>query len=183
MRILNLAAIAFTLNLMVAASIPAAEVYTATAEFESARTLGTSRMTFRLVVDRPSASDEAKQLRDLLAQGGQEMLISALRARSDGKVQLGSFEIGVSLVVVTPTAEGGRRVVVVTERPYRRTIEGEPADAAFPFGLLSFEVNSLGSGEGSLIPAASLTIDENGEVKADSSTGESGRLLDVRLED
>lgn len=183
MRLRIVSAMVLFSSCLIAPATQAAEIYTATAEFESARTLGTSRMTFRLVIDRPSAADEAKQLRDLLSRGGQEMLISALRARSDGRVQLGSFEIGVSLVVVTPTEEGGRRVVVVTERPYRRTIEGEPADAAFPFGLLSFEVNSLGSGEGTLIPAAALGIDENGEVKAESSTGDAGRLLDVRLED
>lgn len=167
---------------LIAAATPHSEVYTATAEFESARTLGTNSVPFRLVIDSATPAEEVGQLRDLLVQGGQELLRSSLRSRKNGRIQLGGFEFNVSLVVVTPL-EDGRRILVVTERPFRRTVAGEPADDAFPFGILSLEVNGRGSGEGKILPAAALRIDEKGQVEVENFTGDPGRLLDVQLED
>ncbi|MEO8277731.1 MAG: hypothetical protein ABI639_16070 [Thermoanaerobaculia bacterium] len=161
----------------------ASEVYTATAEFESARTLGTNRVPFRLVIDSTTPVEEVPALRDLLLQGGQDLLRSSMRTRANGRIQLGGFEFGVSLVLVTPLEGGARHVLVVAERPFRRTVEGEPADAQFPFGILAFDVDSRGSGEGSILPAAALSVDDKGKVQTTNQTGDPGRLLDVQLQD
>jgi hypothetical protein len=167
---------------LIAAATPQGEVYTATAEFESARTLGTNSVPFRLVIDSATPPEEVGGLRDLLVRGGQDLLRSSIRGRNNGRIQLGGFEFPVSLVIVTPLEEG-RRILVVTERPFRRTVAGEPMDDAFPFGMLTLEVNGRGSGEGKILPAAALRIDEKGAVEVDNFTGDPGRLLDVQLED
>jgi hypothetical protein len=162
----------------------AAETYRATAEFESARTLGTGSVELVLDLDRPTPVEEALGLRDVLERGGSELLRAALAGRRDGWIRMGGLEIPIALVVVAPIEDDGRHYLLVTERPLRLpTGPNETEDRRFPFGFVEFEVDGFGSGEGTFVAAAALAIDEEGRVAVSGDTEEPGRLTDVELED
>ncbi len=157
------------------------EKFSATAEFESQRTLGTSRIAFSLVVDRVTSPEEAQELVNVLEKGGQGMLRSALAGRRDGRALLGAVEVPVNVIVVHETEDGGRIYSVITDRPLRRSQHVGEDDSAMPFGVLRFEVNSAGSGEGFFHAATGIRLDENGDFVL-SDPLEPGKLIDIRRE-
>ena len=53
---------------------------------------GGNRMLVNLVVDRFTTAEEAQRLADVLEQGGQGALLSALKGRSDGRLRLGALD-------------------------------------------------------------------------------------------
>jgi len=159
----------------------AGEKFAATAEFESQRTLGTSRIAFSLVVDRVTPPEEAEELVNVLDKGGQGMLRAALAGRRDGRALLGAVEVPVNVIVVHQKEDGGRIYSVITDRPLRRSQHVGEDDSAMPFGVLRFEVNSAGSGEGFFHAATGIRLDENGDFVL-SDPLEPGKLLDIRRE-
>lgn len=169
---------------LAALSAPAAvraESIHATAEFESERTIGTSRMPFTLEVDRTTSVDEARGLLELLARGGQGLLRSAIAGRSDGRIRLGALEFRVSVIVVVER-DGGRIYSVLTDRPLRPSASVGGDDSAKPFGVMRIEVDSGGLGEGTFRAATALAIDDAGALVVGDGD-EPGRLLDVRRTD
>ena len=153
-----------------------------TAEFESPRTLGDTRMAATLVIDSQTPLEEARRLRSLLAERGERALEAALAYRSDGRLRFGAMEYPLNLVV-SVAIEGGRHYVVITRRPLGVSPEGSEFDQRFPFGVAIFQVDSMGNGEGKIYPAAAIGIDEQGEPTLESWNGEPGRLIDIDRQD
>lgn len=154
--------------------------FTATAVMSDS--MGTRSMPVTLVANRLTSVDEARRLAEVLEQGGQGALLSALTGRSDGQLMLGALQMPVALVVVEEQGRGYRYLFLTPRRlNVEETTFGEES-LDYPFGIAVFEVNSFGDGEGRLHVAAALSIDETGHIEVDDYDGEDGRLENVSLQ-
>jgi hypothetical protein len=153
--------------------------FSATATVETKT--GTRSMPFNLVVTSPMTMEEALPLKDVLARGGQQALLNAIRGAGRGKIQLGAFEYPIDLVVAEPGDGGGLRYYVVTSRAmsYDEVNEGTSA-TTHPFSVFVVNVPEFGAGDGRIYTRAALSIDEQGHVRAEQWGGNPGILKDVK---
>ena len=137
-------------------------------------------MGFNLAVSNPMTMEEAQSLKEVLARGGQQALLNAIRGAGRGKIKLGGFEYPVDLVVVEP-ADDGLRYYVVTGRTlkYEEVNEGRES-MNHPFSVFVLNVPGMGTGDGRIYTQAALSIDEEGHVRADQYEGRPGTLRDVK---
>lgn len=141
---------------------------------------GGNRMLVNLVIDRYTSIEEAQQLAEVLAQGGQRALLAALKGRFDGRIRLGATDMPVALVVAEPQSRG-YRYLFLTPRQIgfdERQLNKDSLD--YPFGVIDFEVDRFGRGEGSLHVAAALSIDEYGHVEIEDYDGADGEIQKIK---
>ena len=144
-------------------------------------TEGTRRMPMTLVASRFTSVEEAQQLAGLLEKGGQGTLLSALRGRADGRLQLGALSIPIALVVAEETRNGYRFVFLTARRIQVDERQLDKDSLNYPFGIADFEVDGFsGRGEGTLHVAAALSIDADGHIEIDDYDGQDGRFEDLR---
>jgi hypothetical protein len=142
-----------------------AESYTAIVKCQADTTgLNAGEIQVMIAILRPLAVEEALPLRDLLRTGGQQALLSAIRASARGMLRLGGLEYSLDLVVEQQQGPT-RHIVIVTTRPIHlgETNAGS-ASLDYPFGVAIFDVDELGRGEGTVYPKAALEILEDGTV-------------------
>lgn len=155
--------------------------FTATAVMRGSQ--GTRRMPVTFIANRFTSVEQAKQLAEVLEQGGQQALLSALTGRRDGELRLGALEMPVALVVAEPKGKGYRYLFLTPRRiQVEETTFGEES-LDYPFGIVEFETDTFGRGEGALHVAAALRIDADGHVEIEDYDGEDGsieRLQQVR---
>jgi hypothetical protein len=152
--------------------------FSATARVETKT--GTRSMGFDLVVVNPMTMEEAHPLKEVLARGGQQALLNAIRGSGRGKIRLGGFEYPVDLVVVEPSNDG-LRYYVVTGRKMQYDEINEGRDSMnHPFSVFVVNVPGMGTGDGKIFTQAALSIDEEGHVRADQWDGQPGTLRDVK---
>lgn len=166
-------------TLPVFAGDPPPREFTATAVVNTEQ--GTRRMPLTMVANRFTSIDEAKQLKGLLEDGGQRTLLSALRGRNDGQLQLGGLAMPIALVVVEETRRGFRYIFLTPRRIQvdERQMGKESLD--YPFGVATFEIDGFnGRGDGSLHVTAALSIDSSGRVEIEDYDGRDGRFEDLR---
>jgi len=141
---------------------------------------GTRSLAFNLVVTNPMTMEQAQPFREVLARGGQQMLLKVIRGESRGKVRLGAMEFPVELVVAEPDGDDMRFYVVTTRQlQYEENLYGEES-LDYPFSLLVVTVPDIGSGDGTIFTKAALYVDEEGHVRAEQYQGDPGSLKDVR---
>lgn len=167
-------------TLAIAASAIAAEApgreFTAQATMKTSQ--GTSHMPVTLIVARFTSVDEAQRYQDLLANGGQGALLSALRGRSDGRLRLGMLEMPLGLVVAEPLDRGYRYVFVTT-----RKIQVEEVNESldYPFGVAVFELDGFGRGDGEVYPQAAISVDPADQsIEIEDYRGSPGRLSNIK---
>jgi hypothetical protein len=171
--------LAFTAAEPVVAADPPGREFTGTAVVNSRQ--GSRRMPMTLVANRFTSVEEAQQLAELLEQGGQGTLLSALRGRGDGELRLGAMSLPIALVVVEETSRGHRYVFLTPRRIQieERQLGSDSLD--YPFGVAVFEIEGFnGRGEGTLHVAAALSIDSSGHVDIEDYDGEDGRFEGLR---
>lgn len=177
----SLAALGLALSAVAAfAAGPAGPAqFSATATVETKT--GTRSMPFNLVVTSPMTMEEALPLKEVLARGGQQALLNAIRGAGRGKIQLGAFEYPIDLVVAEPGDGGGLRYYVVTSRAmsYDEVSEGT-SSTTHPFSVFVVNVPEFGAGDGHIFTRASLSIDDAGRVRAEQYGGRPGTLKDVK---
>ena len=163
----------------VIAADPPGREFTCTAVVNT--TEGTRRMPMTLVASRFTSVEEAQQLAGLLEKGGQGTLLSALRGRADGRLQLGALSIPIALVVAEETRNGYRFVFLTARRIQVDERQLDKDSLNYPFGIADFEVDGFsGRGEGTLHVAAALSIDADGHIEIDDYDGQDGRFEDLR---
>ena len=154
------------------------ETFKATAEVEGGRLPGTHRMEITIHIQSTTPPEVGKQLAGLVASGGQPALQAVLDRYANGSVVFGALQYTLNLVVRVPTGRG-HRYVIVTNRPFGvYEVNTDQDSLAYPFGVIEFEVDDFGDGEGTVFPRAQITISEDGTVGV-NGYGEPGRLLDV----
>ena len=162
-----------------AADQPPGREFTATARVDTPQ--GSRQMPVTLVVNRFASQDEALRLRKVLEEGGQWVLLDALRGRRGGTLRLGALQIPISVVFARPT-DGGYRYVFLSARRIRFEEQQEGSESLdYPFGVAVFEIGRFGDGEGSLYPAAALAMDEDGRVRVEQFEIDPGELADVKM--
>ena len=137
------------------------EVYTGTVLGVGGPLGGVSR-PFTLSIDGVNSTADANRAVTMLAEGGQDALLKELHGK-----RLGYFSMGAQLgrdlnfVQETPTADGGRRIVVLFER-WMNTFEIRYGTRSedYPFTYVELTVDRNGKGQGTLIPAARITFDK-----------------------
>ena len=141
---------------------------------------GGNRMLVNLVIDRYTSVEEAQQLANVLEQGGQGALLSALKGRFDGRIRLGALDMPVALVVAEPEGRGYRYLFLTARRIDFDERELGKDSLDYPFAIVEFEADRFGRGEGSLHVAAALSIDEYGHVEIEDYDGADGRISRIK---
>ncbi len=140
---------------------------------------GTREIQVGIVIDRVIPQSEAEKLKEMLAQGGQGALQSAIRNRVSGRLTLGIVNYPLNVITATPLGDG-YRYAVVTVRPIKiHERDTGQASVEYPFAVLVFEVDRSGRGDGTLYRTAALHVDGSGQVDVEEFHGGSGRLTDI----
>jgi hypothetical protein len=141
---------------------------------------GTRRMPVTFIANRFTSVEQAKQLAEVLEQGGQGALLSALSGRRDGTLRLGALEMPIALVVAEEQGKGYRYLFLTARRIHiEETTFGEES-LDYPFGIAEFVTDTFGRGEGSLHVAAGLSIDADGHVEIEDYDGVDGSIEDLQ---
>jgi hypothetical protein len=141
---------------------------------------GTRSMGFTLVVTNPMSMEDTAPLKELLARGGQQAALNAIRGGARGKIRLGAFEYPVDLVVDEKTSSGDRYYVVSGRAlQYEEVSEGR-SSMNHPFTVFVVNVPGFGTGDGRIYTQAALSVDDEGHVKAEQYDGKPGVLKDVK---
>jgi hypothetical protein len=142
---------------------------------------GTRSMAFDVVVSSPRTLGEIIPLKKVLADGGQQALVNAIRGSGQGQVKLGALVYPVDLVMAEKI-EDGWRYLVVTTRPikYNESDEDGGASLDYPFSVFTFDSTDFGSSDGTIYTKAALSIDPDGHVQVTQYDGDPGTLSDIR---
>ena len=144
---------------------------------------GRRTMLVTLVANRFTSVEEAQNLAGVLEKGGQGALMSVLKGRSDGQLRLGALQMPIALVVAEPAGRGYRYLFLTPRRIRVEEQQFGEDSLNYPFGIVEFETDSFGRGEGRLHVAAALSIDVDGHVEIEDYDGVDGtieRLKQVR---
>jgi hypothetical protein len=146
---------------------------------------GTFQITMN--VDEWTSVEQRQRLLAIFKEGGSEALMKELRKLKAGYIVPPSFvrwpswEVDVASSI--PQPDGGRVVRLFTERPIAF---GEAMyntrSQDYEFGIVQLKLDKDGEGEGVTIPAAKLSLDEQGQIVVETlpySTGPQ-KLLGVR---
>jgi len=116
-----------------------------------------------LDVKRWSTADERKQLEQTLFKEGSDRLLNKLRdMRSVGRIYTpGSIGYDLRYAEQRPLPEGGREIILATDRPMSFwEIVNSPRSAQYPFTWIQFQMKPDGGGEGKLAVAARIIGEE-----------------------
>jgi hypothetical protein len=147
------------------------------------------RLTATLVditVSRWSSDTERQRLLGILAEGGQDKLLKALRDLP----RVGTIKTPDSLAYALQyarriqTDDGGERIILVTDRyisfweaaNQSRTLE-------YPFMVIELRLDSRGRGEGKMTVATKLEVDKDGQIVLENYGSQPVRLGSVKRDD
>ena len=140
--------------------------------------------TVDIIINRWSSDQERDTLRATLREGGTDSLLKALQKIKEpaGYIRTPS-SIGYPLRFAReiPTPEGGKRIIVATDR-YVSFLEAttQPRTVDYPFMLVDIRLGPDGKGTGKLMPLAKVTESEDHVVEIENYASEPVRLTSVR---
>jgi hypothetical protein len=180
-----LGGVLFLVSVAVAAPVRAqagAETFTATASVKTAAA-ATATAPVTIVVSRKMSQDEADNLTAAFKNGGAPALRKALDGvPATGSVRLGDGAETPTRLTVERTTDKGRLLTIVTDKPLLFLGAGLPGAKpkdGYDFGVIDLEVDSAGTGAGTLSPAATITV-KNGAFTVDDYSSELVRLTGVK---
>ena len=154
------------------------EDFKATVEAEGGRVPGTHRIEVTIHIQSTTPLEVGKQLAALVSSGGQPALLAALDRYANGSVGFGALQYTLNLVVRKP-ADRGQRYVIVANRPFGAYEVNTRQDSLdYPFGVVVFDVDDFGNGEGRVFQRAQVTVNDDGTVGV-KEYGQPGRLLNI----
>ena len=182
-------AIACTLTITLAAQTRAASQASVTPERFTAFAVnmgdfGPMRSgTVEIVVTRWSNDDEREILLAALLEKGPDALLDALRkTRRVGYIRTpNSIGYDLHFAQSIPGEDGGRRVIVLTDRPISFwEAANQPRSIEYPFTLLELRLDCDGEGEGKMSIATKITGDkEFGLIELEDYALQPVRLMGV----
>src|SRR5262245_20588789 len=142
--------------------------------------------TLDIVVERWSTDEERNQLRAILVEKGGEALIDALR---DVKKRTGYIRTNRSLgwdlkfARELPVSDGGRRIIIATDRPMSfAELRNQPRSAEYEFLLIEIHLGKDGKGQGKLAGGAKIEFNkESNTVEIENYGIEPVRLTQVTV--
>jgi hypothetical protein len=144
--------------------------------------------TVDIVIERWSTPEETSKLKAVLLENGDDKLLSALQKT---KPRCGFARTSTSLgwdiyfARETPLPDGGRKIVVASDRPvsyWEARNSGRSMD--YQFSLAEIRLPKAGKGEGKAIAAAKLTFNkETNTLEIENYQREPVRLGEVTVEE
>jgi len=140
--------------------------------------------TVEIVVSRWSSESEQARLTEVLLEKGSDAVLEALRDTPRVGYIRTSNSIGYDLhfARVLPGEDGGRRIVLATDRPIRLwEAANQPRSIDYPFTLIELRVNGEGEGEGKMSIAAKIVGNKAlKSIELEDYANEPVRLMGVR---
>jgi len=161
------------------------ERFTAFAVDMNSARAGARAGTIDIVINRWSTDDEGRQLASALREGGPESLLHSLQKIKDpvGYIQTpGSVGYPLRFARQTSTGDGGRRILLGTDRPisFLEAVNRDIVTSEYPFMVIDLRFDAKGVGQGRLLPLARVTSDEDHVVEIENYLSEPVRLTSVR---
>jgi hypothetical protein len=151
-------------------------------------------MTVDITIDKWSTAQEREQLITTMLENGPEALLRALqkapvkgRFRVPGMQRPDPHQLGLGhdlrYAWQTPLPEGGRRIVIITDRYIgMQEARNRPRTIDYPFTLFEIRVNKDGEGEGKVALATKITFDKKAnQVELENYSSEPVRLNNVKV--
>ena len=137
-------------------------------------------------VDRWSTSAERATLTEALFSGGPDKLLKAVQdVKPVGRIRTPD-SIGYELRYAqqAPGPDGGRDVVLVTDRPVSFwEAVNRPRSVDYPFTLIQIHLKADGTGEGKLAIATKITADPDTKmIEIEDYAHQPVQLMDVKAE-
>jgi hypothetical protein len=156
------------------------ETYTGTMVGVGGRLGGVSR-SFTLTLESRTSDAEASRDVAILAEGGQDALLDAVRDKKLGRFSLGGqLSRDLNFVNETVLPNGDRKITILFERwmdLYELRSGARSTD--YPFSHLELIIDSSGRGKGAFIPAARIRFNHN-QVEVENFGIYPARLSGVR---
>ena len=150
-----------------------ADTFTAAA----ATSVGTNA-NLTVVVQRYTSDRDRNALIEALKKGGTAAARALLvKGRDLGSVQIGERRTAIKYVYSRKTL-AGRQVTVVTAEPISLAGGTMPA-AGFDLGLVLLDLDASGAGQGDLVPATKIRVNEEGAFETEDYNGVHLRLSNV----
>ena len=116
---------------------------------------------FQLIVNNYTSTAQVRELSAALQTGGQDNLMSTLSHMKAGRIQIGSG-VGVDAnVIMAQPWENGTKITVLYERRlnfYELRYGTRSSDYLFGYAEMFLDANGKQQGQGTLIPAARVTL-------------------------
>jgi hypothetical protein len=137
-------------------------------------------------VDRWTTAKERENLLRVFAEKGPDKLLDALQdQKSTGTIRLpNTLAWDLRYAYATPLPEGGRRVVLVTDRPISmREAVNNPRTTDYPYTLIEIRFDKNGEGVGKMSVATKISLSKDKQTMELENFGiEPVRLTKVRIE-
>jgi len=141
--------------------------------------------TIDIVIERWSTPEEASNLKAVFLEKGPDKLLSALQRVKPrcGYVRT-SNSLGWDIWYAreTPLPDGGRKIVLATDRPvnmWEAQNAGRSMD--YQFSLAEFRLPQEGKGQGKAIPAAKLSLNKEGVLEIENFEQQPVRLNEITV--
>jgi hypothetical protein len=158
----------------------AEEQYAATAVGIGGSLGGVSRpITIR--ISHYSSDADIKRYLEALKSKGQDGLEKAVHNEDVGRINVEGY-VGVRMNVArSRPSETGRQIRCLFERDIKMyELRSGTRSVDYPFGYVEMNVDETGKGEGTLISAARIRIDKQGNVEIENFGTYPARLMGVR---
>jgi len=137
-------------------------------------------------IERFTSDAEHAKLAAVLAEKGSDALMSALQKLPPaGYIRTpGSLRWNVHYAREIPLSEGGRRIVIATDRPMNfYELWNRPRSADYQYLLAEIRLGSDGKGRGTLVPAARIEYNAPTKtIEVENYASQPVRLTEVRVE-
>lgn len=138
-----------------------------------------------VTIERWSTQAEFASLKGALQEGGPDLLLKALQKIDDpaGRIHTpGSVGTALRFAWQSPLPDGGRRIVVATDRRigFFEAVN-RPRSIDYPFLILDIRMRADGKGEGKLLPVARIEASEDHLFDVESYASEPVRLTEVQV--
>jgi hypothetical protein len=137
-------------------------------------------------VDRWSTAQERANLLKVLVEKGPDKLLDALQdnPKTGGMRLPNTLAWDLRYAYQTPLPDGGRRVVLATDRPIGfREAANQPRTMDYPFTLIEIRFNKDGVGQGKMSVFTKITMSKDKQtLELENYDIEPVRLTDVRIE-
>lgn len=143
--------------------------------------------TLEIVIERWSTDEERDRLRETLMERGADGLLSALqkvKPRAGYIRTSSSLGWDIHYARERPIGDGGRRVIIATDRPLSFwELRNRPRSVDYEFTLAEIRLNQDGKGEGKLAKAAKISWNRTtSTIEIEDYGIEPVRLTEVRVE-
>jgi hypothetical protein len=164
-----------------ARNVGAPEVFNANAQVKGKS--GAGAATLQIHIDRYTPDADRTAVETALKQGGYANFLNALRKAPEvGRVQVGEQQFPIRWSRQTNNKDGGRTIVVVTDKPIFY-VGGGSADAkprtGYDVGLIQMTVDGVGFGSGTMAGAARVRPGGEAGVQVDDYADEPIKLVTV----